>query len=74
MVASIADLLALTKGLPAGVWAAISVRRQVVLAYGADAEAVLTEAKSKGEDSPLILRVLDRAMPMFFPKHSLVKL
>lgn len=73
MASTIAELLDLTRGLPSGVWAAISERQHIVLAYGRDAEAVLSEARSKGEERPLIVRVPDRSRPMFFPSLSLSK-
>jgi hypothetical protein len=66
MATAIADLLELTKGIPMGAWVAISERQHSVLAYGADAQAVLTEARNKGEAHPLIVRVPDQTTSMFF--------
>lgn len=62
MATVVADLFELLKGIPAGAWVAISERQHSVLAYGADAQAVLSEAQTKGEDQPLIVRVRDQTM------------
>lgn len=60
------DLLDLLKDIPAGAWVAISEKRHVVLAFGTDAKAVADEAHAKGEDLPLIVRVPEHSMAMFF--------
>ena len=65
MAAAVVDLLSLLKGVPSGAWVAISEARNVVLAFGADAQAVLNEAHSKGEEHPLIVRVPDQDAAMF---------
>jgi hypothetical protein len=65
MATAVADLAGLLKGIPSGAWVAISESQNRVLAYGADAQAVLCEAQEKGEQHPLILRVPDQAAAMF---------
>jgi hypothetical protein len=66
MTTALADLSNLLKGIPSGAWVAISERKNVVMAYGPDAQEVLREAKERGEEHPLILRVPDQAAAMFF--------
>ena len=65
MATATLDMSALLEGIPAGAWVAISEEQNKVLAWGADAQAVLVEAQGKGEHSPLITRVPER-MAMFF--------
>jgi len=48
MATAIVDLFELLEGIPAGAWVAISERQHSVLAYGADAQSVLSEAQAKG--------------------------
>lgn len=43
--------------VPAGDWVAISEQQRTAIAYGADARAVLNEARIKGERLPLMVRV-----------------
>ena len=57
MAASVADLYALLEGIPSGAWVAVSVEHHKVLAYGIDSDAVLLEAREKGEERPLLMRV-----------------
>jgi Family of unknown function (DUF5678) len=66
MTASAAELSDLLKGIPSGAWVAISESKQVVMAYGPDAQEVLRKAKERGEERPLILRVPEQATAMFF--------
>jgi hypothetical protein len=66
MTTSAADLSDLLKGIPSGAWVAISESKQVVIAYGPDAQEVLRKAKERGEERPLILRVPEQAIAMFF--------
>jgi len=47
------------------VWVAISESQNKVLAYGADIEAAHDEARQKGEQLPLMVRVPDHNMAMF---------
>lgn len=65
MASTVADLADLLKGVPTGAWVAISERLHKVVAYGADAQAVLNEAREKGEATPLIVRVPEQTA-MFF--------
>jgi Family of unknown function (DUF5678) len=65
MATAVADLASLLKGIPSGAWVAISERENRVLAYGADAQAVLHESEQKGENHPLIIRVPDQNAAMF---------
>jgi tRNA A37 threonylcarbamoyladenosine synthetase subunit TsaC/SUA5/YrdC len=66
MTTAVADLSDLLKGIPSGAWVAISESKNAVMAYGPDAQEVLREAKERGEEHPLILRVPDHAAAMFF--------
>jgi hypothetical protein len=45
------------KQIPAGAWVAISAAQHQAIAYGEDALLVLKEARVKGENLPLMLRV-----------------
>ena len=65
MSTALADLTELLTGIPAGAWVAISESRHQVMAFGPDAQAVLSEAHEKGEARPLILRVPEQASAMF---------
>lgn len=65
MATTIADLSDLLKDIPAGAWVAISERQHKTIAFGVDARAVLNEAKEKGEQLPLMVRVPDRNTAMF---------
>ena len=56
-----ADIL---KDVPAGAWAAVWNDR--VIAYGADMQQVLAEARRKGVEHPVILKVPDRPEMLFF--------
>jgi hypothetical protein len=65
MPTTIADLSNLLKGIPSGAWVAISERQQKAIAFGVDAQAVLNEAREKGEELPLMVRVPDQQTAMF---------
>jgi len=65
MATAVINLEGLLKGIPSGAWVAISELQNKVLSYGADAQAVLTEAENKGEAHPLIVRVPDQASSLF---------
>jgi len=65
MATAVINLEGLLKGIPSGAWVAISELQNKVLSYGADAQAVLTEAENKGEAHPLIVRVPDQAASLF---------
>ena len=65
MATTVTDLAGLLKGIPSGAWVAISEAKQTVVAYGADAQAVYSEAREKGEQRPLIVRVPDQATALF---------
>jgi hypothetical protein len=65
MATTVADLPELLKGIPPGVWVAISESQNKVLAYGVDIEATHDEARQKGEQLPLMVRVPDQNMAMF---------
>lgn len=47
----------LTKGVPRGSWVAVSSDKSHVVTHGEDMRAVIREAKSKGEDQPIVFRV-----------------
>jgi len=65
MATAVVDFTGLLKGIPSGAWVAISERQHKVMAYGADAQAVLSESQEKGEGRPLIVRVPDQEAAMF---------
>jgi Family of unknown function (DUF5678) len=65
MATTVADLPELLKGLPAGAWVAISEKQNKALAYGVDPQAVFDEARQKGEEQPLMVRVPDQNVAMF---------
>ena len=65
MATTSADLPDLLKGIPAGAWVAISEQQHKATAFGADPQAVLNEAREKGEELPLMVRVPDRNSAMF---------
>jgi hypothetical protein len=54
----------LTRGLPPGSWAAISVEQQKVVGTGATPEAAIDEARSAGHSKVSVIRVAeDRETP-----------
>lgn len=63
MAAVAIDFSDLLKGIPPGAWVAISHYR--VVAYGADMQQVLAEARKKGVREPLMIKVPDRQETMF---------
>lgn len=65
MATTVANLSELLKNIPAGAWVAISESRNAVVAFGADPQSVLNEAREKGEEHPLITRVPDQDLAMF---------
>jgi hypothetical protein len=65
MATTAANIPELLDGIPPGAWVAISVGQHKVVAFGADAQAVLTEAREKGEQVPLIVRVPEQNVAMF---------
>lgn len=65
MTTAIADLANLLNGIPPGAWVAISEAQHRVMAFGPDAQAVLAESLSEGEQDPLIVRVPEQATAMF---------
>ena len=65
MATTVNDLDELLAEVPAGAWVAISESRNEVLAFGIDAQTVLTASITQGEDHPLILRVPEQDMAMF---------
>ena len=65
MATAVVDLSGLLKGIPSGAWVAISEEQNRVMAFGADAQTVATQAKAKGEGHPLIVKVPDQAAMMF---------
>ncbi len=66
MATTVANLLGLLDGLPPGAWVAVSERDNIVVAYGPDLQEVMREAKSNGEGHPLLTRIPDRALTMFY--------
>lgn len=65
MATATLDFSRLLKDIPAGAWVAISQHNERVLAFGADMQQVLAEAREKGEKEPLILKVPDRQEILF---------
>jgi len=66
MAATTIDCSNLLKGLPAGAWVAISESANRVIAYGGELQPVIDRARERGEDSPLIVRVPEQAITLFF--------
>jgi hypothetical protein len=64
MAAVAINLSDILKGIPAGAWVAVEQYR--VVAYGADMQQVLAEARRKGVQEPLIVKVPERQETMFF--------
>ena len=56
----------LLAGYPKGTWVAVSQAQNKVMASGSDAEKVIDEARANGEAAPLILRIPDESMMLFF--------
>ena len=56
----IANFDEILKNLPAGAWVAISERKSEAVAHGWDARIVLDEARVRGEQIPLMVRVPER--------------
>ena len=55
------NLIELFKGIPRGAWVAAAQDGTKVITYGWDLQAVIAQAKSKGEMDPLILRCPETA-------------
>jgi hypothetical protein len=51
------------KGIPAGAWVAVEKYR--VIAYGADMQKVLAEARRKGAREPLMVKVPNKKETLF---------
>ena len=64
MAAAAINFSDILKGVPPGAWVAVWNYR--VLAYGADMQQVLAEARRKGVEHPVILKVPDRPETLFF--------
>jgi hypothetical protein len=65
MATTVTEVSELLKEAPAGAWVAISESRNAVIAFGADPQSVLNEAREKGEELPLITRVPDQDLALF---------
>jgi hypothetical protein len=63
MAAVAINLSDILKGVPAGAWVALSQYR--VVAYGADMQQVLAEARKKGVRDPLIVKAPERQETLF---------
>jgi hypothetical protein len=63
MAAVAINLSEILKDVPRGAWVALCQCR--VVAYGADMQSVLAEARRKGVRDPLIVKVPDRAESLF---------
>jgi hypothetical protein len=63
MAAAAINFSDILKGIPRGAWVALCNYR--VVAYGADMQKVLAEARKKGVREPLIVKVPDRAESLF---------
>jgi hypothetical protein len=63
MAAIAINLNDILKNIPAGAWVAIEQYR--VVAYGADMQQVLAEARRNGVREPLIMKVPDRQETLF---------
>ena len=63
MAAVAINLSEILKDIPAGAWAALEQYR--VVAYGADMQQVLAEARRHGVSNPLIVRVPEPQQTIF---------
>lgn len=63
MAAAAINLTDILKDVPRGAWVALWHYR--IVAYGADMQQVLAEARAKGIKEPLIVKVPDRAESLF---------
>ena len=63
MAAAAINFSEILKDIPRGAWVALWNYR--VVAYGADMQKVLDEARKKGIRQPLIVKVPDRAETLF---------
>lgn len=63
MAAVAINLSDILKDIPAGAWVALEQYR--VVAYGADMQQVLAEARRKGVPNPLIVKAPERQETMF---------
>jgi len=63
MAAGAIDFRDILKDIPAGAWVAVELYR--VIAYGADMQQVLAEARRKGVQNPIIVKVPDRQEALF---------
>jgi hypothetical protein len=63
MAAAAINLSDILKDIPRGAWVALWHYR--VVAYGADMQQVLADARAKGIKEPLIVKVPDRAESLF---------
>ena len=63
MAAAAINLGDILKDVPAGAWVALEQYR--IVAYGADMQQVLAEARQKGIRNPLIVKAPDRQETMF---------
>lgn len=63
MAAVAINLIDVLKDVPPGAWVAIEQYR--VVAYGADMQQVLAEARRKGVREPLIIKAPDRQETLF---------
>ncbi len=66
MATQVADIAGLVEGIPAGAWVAISESENRVVCYGVDLPSVSAEARSLGVRLPLLVRVPEQPMMMFF--------
>lgn len=63
MAAIAIDWSDILKGIPAGAWVAVEQCR--VIAYGADMQRVLAEAREKGVREPLMIKVPNKQENLF---------
>ncbi len=63
MTTAALNLSEILKNLPRGAWAALWNSR--VIAYGADMQQVLTEARERGVPDPLVVKVPDTTESLF---------
>jgi hypothetical protein len=57
MAAVAIDFTRLFANIPSGAWVALSCDCETVLAFGSDVNTVMSEAKNRGEEHPVIVRV-----------------
>ena len=62
--ATVAEIYDAIKNVPRGAWVALADEPLRILVYGPDAAKVTNEARDKGEDCPILVRVPEKEMTL----------